>query len=40
MATYEATIRRARSSQDDLRKRGEHCSADPRRLAAIGRDVR
>jgi phage replication-related protein YjqB (UPF0714/DUF867 family) len=40
MATYEATIRRARSSQDDLKKRGEHCSANPRRLAAIGRDVR
>jgi poly-gamma-glutamate hydrolase-like protein len=39
MATYEATIRRARSSQDDLKKRREHCSADPRRLAAIGRDV-
>jgi phage replication-related protein YjqB (UPF0714/DUF867 family) len=39
MATYEARIRRARSSQDDLNKRGEHCSADPRRLSAIGRDV-
>ncbi len=40
MATYDAAIRRARASQEDLKKRREHCSADPERLAAIGRAVR
>ena len=39
MATYDATIRRARPSQKDLKTHREHCSADPERLAAIGRDV-
>ena len=39
MATFDASIKRARSSQEDLEKRREHCSADPQRLAAIGRDV-
>ncbi len=39
MATYDASIRSARSSQDDLKKRPEHCSADPLRLASIGRAV-
>jgi phage replication-related protein YjqB (UPF0714/DUF867 family) len=37
MATYDASIRRARRSQDDLKEDGEHCSADPERLASIGR---
>jgi len=36
MPTFDASIARARPSQDDLRKRREHCSADPGRLAAIG----
>ena len=40
MATYDASIRRARASQEDLKKRREHCSADPERLASIGRAVR
>ena len=39
MATFDASIRRARSSQEDLTSHPEHCSADPRRLAAIGRAV-
>jgi phage replication-related protein YjqB (UPF0714/DUF867 family) len=37
MATYEANVRRAFSSQDTLFERDEHCSADPEQLAAIGR---
>jgi phage replication-related protein YjqB (UPF0714/DUF867 family) len=37
MATYDASIEKARRSQADLRKRREHCSADPDRLATIGR---
>ena len=37
MATYEANVRRAFSSQDTLFERDEHCAADPEQLAAIGR---
>jgi phage replication-related protein YjqB (UPF0714/DUF867 family) len=37
MATHEASVRRAFSSQDTLFDRDEHCSADPAQLAAIGR---
>ena len=36
MPTYDASIARERPSQDHLRQRREHCSADPGRLAAIG----
>ncbi len=39
MAIADASIKRARSSQEDLKKRHEHCSADPETLAAIGREV-
>jgi phage replication-related protein YjqB (UPF0714/DUF867 family) len=39
MAISDASIKRARSSQEDLKKRREHCSADPEVLAAIGRAV-
>ena len=39
MAIADASIKRARSSQGDLKKRREHCSADPETLAAIGREV-
>jgi phage replication-related protein YjqB (UPF0714/DUF867 family) len=40
MAIADVSIKRARSSQEDLKKRGEHCSADPEMLATIGRAVR
>ena len=39
MATYDASVKQALDAQDDLKKRREHCSADPDRLATIGRDV-
>jgi phage replication-related protein YjqB (UPF0714/DUF867 family) len=39
VATYDAAITRAQSSQDDLQTHREHCSADPDALAAIGRAV-
>lgn len=39
MAISDASITRARSSQEDLEKRREHCSADPEKLATIGRAV-
>jgi phage replication-related protein YjqB (UPF0714/DUF867 family) len=39
MATFDASIKRVRSSQEDLKRHREHCSADPQRLAAIGRAV-
>jgi phage replication-related protein YjqB (UPF0714/DUF867 family) len=38
MATYNASIRKAlRPEQDDLIDHAEHCSADPDKLATIGR---
>ncbi len=38
MATYDASIKKALDpQQDDLIKRKEHCSADPDKLATIGR---
>lgn len=38
MATYDASINRALSpQQDDLIKHKEHCSADPEKLATVGR---
>jgi phage replication-related protein YjqB (UPF0714/DUF867 family) len=38
MATYDASIRIANnSSQQDLIKQEEHCSADPEKLATVGR---
>jgi phage replication-related protein YjqB (UPF0714/DUF867 family) len=36
MATYDASIRKARPTQEGLKADREHCSADPERLAAIG----
>lgn len=36
MATRDVSISKAQSSQDDLKSRREHCSADPETLAAIG----
>jgi hypothetical protein len=35
VATSDASIKKALSSQEDLKRRGEHCSADPQALAAI-----
>ena len=38
MATYDASVKKAlSSSQQDLIKRKEHCSADPERVATVGR---
>jgi phage replication-related protein YjqB (UPF0714/DUF867 family) len=37
MATYQATVKKVFSSQLTLIGKGEHCSADPTRLATIGR---
>jgi phage replication-related protein YjqB (UPF0714/DUF867 family) len=37
MATYDASINKALPEQDELKKRKEHCSADPEKLATIGR---
>jgi len=38
MANYDASIKKAlRPEQDDLIDHGEHCSADPDKLATIGR---
>jgi phage baseplate assembly protein W/phage replication-related protein YjqB (UPF0714/DUF867 family) len=38
MATYDASIERAlKDKQDDLIKHKEHCSADPEKLATVGR---
>jgi hypothetical protein len=39
MASADASIRRARAFQVDLKNRREHCSVDPARLASIGRAV-
>jgi phage replication-related protein YjqB (UPF0714/DUF867 family) len=40
MATASTSVKRAHDSQDDLKKRREHCSADARLLQAIGSDLR
>jgi hypothetical protein len=37
MATYDAAITRALDAQEDLKDHPEHCSADPARLATVGR---
>jgi hypothetical protein len=37
MATYDAAVTRALESQEDLIGHPEHCSADPARLATVGR---
>jgi murein DD-endopeptidase MepM/ murein hydrolase activator NlpD len=37
MATYDATVKKAFNAQGTLINEGEHCSADPERLANIGR---
>jgi phage replication-related protein YjqB (UPF0714/DUF867 family) len=37
VASFRAAITRALDSQEDLKKHAEHCSADPARLATIGR---
>jgi phage replication-related protein YjqB (UPF0714/DUF867 family) len=37
MATYGALINKALPEQDELKKHKEHCSADPEKLATIGR---
>jgi phage replication-related protein YjqB (UPF0714/DUF867 family) len=38
MATYEASVEKALSpQQEDLLKQEEHCSADPEKLATVGR---
>jgi co-chaperonin GroES (HSP10)/phage replication-related protein YjqB (UPF0714/DUF867 family) len=37
MATYDASVKKAQSSQRDLKRHKEHCSADPKKLATIGR---
>jgi phage replication-related protein YjqB (UPF0714/DUF867 family) len=37
LTTFDASVKRALSSQSTLIDRGEHCSLDPERLAAIGR---
>src|SRR5436309_347220 len=39
MATYDASVKRALASQQDLIGHREHCSVDPERLATIGRSV-
>jgi phage replication-related protein YjqB (UPF0714/DUF867 family) len=40
MVAHHASIRKTLPSQEDLRKHPEHCSVDPRKLLAIGSDVR
>lgn len=39
MATYAASIVKARSCQTDLQDHAEHCAVDPHKLATIGRMV-
>ena len=39
MARHDASIRKALPEQVDLKERREHCSVEPRLLAAIGREV-
>ena len=39
MATYNASVRRALSSQRDLIDQDEHCSADSEKLRTVGRAV-
>lgn len=36
MATRDVSIKKALPSQEDLKKRREHCSVDPQTLATIG----
>ena len=40
MASYDASIKKALlPQQDDLSKHKEHCSADPEKLATVGRQL-
>ena len=39
MARSDASIKKALAFQEDLKKRSEHCSADPQTLAAIGSEL-
>ena len=39
MATFEASVKKALSSQHDLIDHKEHCSADPEKLATVGRAI-
>ena len=40
MATYDVSVKKAqRPEQQDLIDHEEHCSADPRKLATVGRDL-
>jgi phage replication-related protein YjqB (UPF0714/DUF867 family) len=39
MVAHRASIRKTLPSQEDLRRRREHCSADPRKLLEIGSDL-
>jgi hypothetical protein len=39
MARHDAQVRKALPEQADLKERREHCSVEPRLLAAIGREV-
>jgi phage replication-related protein YjqB (UPF0714/DUF867 family) len=36
MSTHRVHVKASRSTQEDLQRHGEHCSADPRALSAIG----
>ena len=38
MASYAASVKKALSSQEDLISHREHCSADPEKLAGVGRE--
>lgn len=37
MATYSSNVEKALLQQCTLRSKGEHCSADPDKLASVGR---
>ena len=40
MATYDASVKKAlTASQQDLIDHKEHCSADPVKLATVGREL-
>jgi phage replication-related protein YjqB (UPF0714/DUF867 family) len=39
MATYNTNVKKALNSQSTLISKGEHCSADPKKLASIGRAI-
>jgi phage replication-related protein YjqB (UPF0714/DUF867 family) len=39
VATYDASVERALAAQQDLIEHEEHCSADPEKLATVGRAI-